>query len=685
MPIATASASLTLVLLAAHFWAPTPPSITSPTVHPQAAPASRTPRELVVQVCAHCHCDWGNAPIVFDSLQKLRRSSPTAAKLLTDGVMPPWLAGDSGVGLHNPLAITAAERQELIAWFKANCPLTEDGQEVAWCTEQKPSGIAVTFANDWAIPHSPEGTVRSFVTALPPDAPRRIRGWRLLPQERGALEYLLLSADTTGRARELDAMDGATGSALYADTASTPAGSLGMIGVDPKFSLPDGYCFELPPGADLVAETHPRPLGRSAVGEFTVLLTPALAADRPAHVLQVAASASGTGLQRSGSFVDLICDPLDTAVDMVALFPRPGMRCSRFALLKLDTTGMRTVIFEIPHYRAWADRTYSFSQPVRLAVGDRLHLHIEHELPYWAAKSLASATLFVTDATTLVLDSPEASETAHSADLPTLAPCLTPCSIEEANAFRPEMMLIPPHGAVIQGSSALLIARTEVSRSQFHAVTGLSLPGEVDGPLPVVSTSWFDAVEYCNRLSSIEGLDPYFKSEVLSRDMNGRITAALVTSIGGCGYRLPSESEWEYAADAGAESPAVLEPAALESLAWFEGNSLDQLHEPGLLRPNAWGICDMAGNAWEWCADGWQAGAAPACKGHQPRLGANSGRVLKGGCFADSAIACHTSYRSGLPSGTRSSLVGVRIMRSCSQTLEQGSDAPSKNSVPSSR
>ncbi len=133
----------------------------------------------------------------------------------------------------------------------------------------------------------------------------------------------------------------------------------------------------------------------------------------------------------------------------------------------------------------------------------------------------------------------------------------------------------------------------EVTQGQYRAVTGKS-PSRFQrsDDLPVEQVSWNDAIMFCNSLSEQEGLKPYYRSG----------TSEL---SGGDGYRLPTEAEWEYACRAGArrDSASALTPGKLDEHAWYGGNSENQTHPVGQMRPNAFGLYDMIGNVFEWCQD----------------------------------------------------------------------------------
>ncbi|MET4658755.1 sulfatase modifying factor 1 [Streptomyces sp. PvP037] len=180
-----------------------------------------------------------------------------------------------------------------------------------------------------------------------------------------------------------------------------------------------------------------------------------------------------------------------------------------------------------------------------------------------------------------------------------------------------------------------------VTQSWYARVTGRR-PSDTQGDrLPVEGVSWWDAVRFCNALSRNEGLTPAYH---LSGDAE---TAEWDTSADG--YRLPTEAEWEHACRAGTTGPRY---GRLDDIAWYQGNSEGRIHAVGGRQPNAWGLYDMLGNAWDWCWDVYDAEVY------------GTYRVLRGGGWADEHWSCRASVRRRSHPTFRIDDVGFRVARS---------------------
>ena len=147
-------------------------------------------------------------------------------------------------------------------------------------------------------------------------------------------------------------------------------------------------------------------------------------------------------------------------------------------------------------------------------------------------------------------------------------------------------------------------------------------------------------------------------------DIDAFLTA-LDRRVPGLGLALPSEAQWEYACRAGTSGPTYAKPGQSQGdIAWYSENSGGTTHDVKGKAPNDWGLYDMLGNVFEWCADGWVANYddAPADGSARPAGGA-AGRAVRGGSWDGDARRVRAASRlDGVPSFRRDDL-GFRCAR----------------------
>jgi formylglycine-generating enzyme required for sulfatase activity len=199
------------------------------------------------------------------------------------------------------------------------------------------------------------------------------------------------------------------------------------------------------------------------------------------------------------------------------------------------------------------------------------------------------------------------------------------------------------------------MGKYEVTQKEWTEVMGNNPSNFKGDTLPVEKVSWYEAVEYCNRLSLKEGLTPAYRG---SGD-------SIVCDFNATGYRLPTEAEWEYAAKGGNKSFLSYEYAGgngVDRVAWYSGNSGSRTHPVGTKEPNDLGLYDMSGNVWEWCWD-WY-GSYSSGSQTDPR-GASSGtyRVLRGGSWHTDAARVRSAYRGRNAPSDRYYDLGFRLVR----------------------
>ena len=212
----------------------------------------------------------------------------------------------------------------------------------------------------------------------------------------------------------------------------------------------------------------------------------------------------------------------------------------------------------------------------------------------------------------------------------------------------------PQHQVAIKAPFAL--GRFAVTLAEFGAfveATGHAIDGTYKNPgfsqtarHPVVGANWDDAVAYCKWLSKTTGKD----------------------------YRLPAEAEWEYACRAGTSAPFWWGSSISTDEANYDGNYTYAGGKKGQYRkgtlpvesfkPNAWGLYQVHGNVWEWCADSWHENYRGAPEDGSAWMGGDeTRRVLRGGSWVINPRILRAAARDWDISEDRSGVAGFRVAR----------------------
>ena len=220
---------------------------------------------------------------------------------------------------------------------------------------------------------------------------------------------------------------------------------------------------------------------------------------------------------------------------------------------------------------------------------------------------------------------------------------------------RDYMIRLPGNGKNV---APILVCQYEITQGMWKKVMGNNPSsfvvsrdkGDPDY-LPVERVSWYDAIEFCNRLSELEG---YEKCYVVDSESNVYCNFDLN------GYRLPTEDEWEYAADGDAKFE-FSGSNNIDSVAWHKGNSDNRTHEVGLRNPNGFGIYDMSGNVAEWCW--WRKAEVGNEFGRKISKTSLSEYPMRGGSWNTDRKFGASHYRSLNNFSHPRSFVGLRVVR----------------------
>jgi formylglycine-generating enzyme required for sulfatase activity len=223
-------------------------------------------------------------------------------------------------------------------------------------------------------------------------------------------------------------------------------------------------------------------------------------------------------------------------------------------------------------------------------------------------------------------------------------------TLDLGNGAKMELVLIRPgsfmmggeqHGPIhkVNITKPFYIGKYEVTQKQWETVMGNN-PSNFKGPQnPVENVSWEDCQAFLKKI------EEKFAST-------------------GAKFSLPTEAQWEYACRAGSTTKYSFgdAEASLGDYAWYAGNAGSKTHPVGEKKPNAWGLYDMHGNVWEWCADWYEQGYYSQSLPDDP-TGPSSGsdRVCRGGGWGTRASYCPSAIRFRSPPALRLDLFGFRV------------------------
>ncbi len=196
----------------------------------------------------------------------------------------------------------------------------------------------------------------------------------------------------------------------------------------------------------------------------------------------------------------------------------------------------------------------------------------------------------------------------------------------------------PEHQVTI--TKPFYLGKYEVTQDQWRAVMGANPSKFLAGANPVEQISWDESQAFLRRLNAKRGMS------------DGE-------------FRLPTEAQWEYACRAGSTTRYCFgnDPAELGDYGWWDKNADGRPHPVGQKKPNAWGLYDMHGNVFEWCADWYGEGYYGQSPSSDP-MGPLSGkeRVLRGGAWDYRSDYCRSSYRQWGTPAWRHKNLGLRVV-----------------------
>ena len=227
-----------------------------------------------------------------------------------------------------------------------------------------------------------------------------------------------------------------------------------------------------------------------------------------------------------------------------------------------------------------------------------------------------------------------------------------------------------PHNVNIKGFFIGKYLVTFADYDQYCEEENLPKPSDENwgrGRCPAINVNWFDAINYCNWLSKRYGLP-------LAYEVKGDSIHLISNSIG---FRLPTESEWEYAAAEGKPIKPFMYSGSnkLDDVSWhhnhYKNTNIKRTMEVGRLKANALNLYDMSGNVWEWCEDDWHINIndIPEDGTAYKHRGSRKKAVKRGGSHYITSQYCLIDHRAAHDKNKSDNEHGFRVVRSAETIL----------------
>ena len=225
----------------------------------------------------------------------------------------------------------------------------------------------------------------------------------------------------------------------------------------------------------------------------------------------------------------------------------------------------------------------------------------------------------------------------------------------------------PIHQVIID---SFLLGKYPVTVRQWRSVYPEALFPEDEDSNPVSNINWYEAIEFCNRLSKLKGLKPVYSMGTEQSDSNNEsredsMKIAVVADWKASGFRLPTEAEWEYAARFGQpEKYPYSGGKIIDQVAQYQVNAKYDKQNVGLKRGNEMEIYDMSGNVFEWCWDWYSSSYYRSCPKNNPKGPFRGDKaVIRGGSSCSSPEQCEVSFRESKARSFKDRSIGFRLCR----------------------
>ena len=346
---------------------------------PQRPTFSKDVAPILYANCVSCHRPGEVAPFPLLNYADAKKRAGTIDSVVSDRFMPPWKAEPGHGDFLGERRLSDEQVATISNWVKNGAPEGNpkdlppqpkftDG----WALGQP--DLVIKMSEAYTVPAEGRDVFRVFV--IPMDIPedKYVSAVEYRPGNRKVVHHALFFLDTTGKARELDALDPQPGYGRMGGVGFTPTGGLGgwAPGIQPE-RLPDGLCRPVKKGSDLVLQVHFHPSGKEEVEQSTIGL---YFTDKPKKILRSFPLMTRRIDIPPGETKYTVTQSFTTpfALELVGLTPHAHLLCKEMKVWMTPPKGERQWLIYIKDWDFnWQDQ-YLYKNSIKVPAGTRFEM-----------------------------------------------------------------------------------------------------------------------------------------------------------------------------------------------------------------------------------------------------------------------------------------------------------------------